>query len=70
MGKNLTDADLLDELEAAITKTGLASEWARQHSFSQGYVSLVRSGRREMSEAMANALGYEWVREWKLKKKG
>ena len=46
------------ELQLACVGAGSQQAWARQAGLSASYVSDVLSGRRDVSEAIANALGY------------
>lgn len=54
-------ADLIALLRTECVRAGGVRAWARRKGFSAGTVCDVLSGRRDMSEAMANALGF--VRE-------
>lgn len=53
-----TAADLIAILRSACAGPGGQQGWARQHGFSPQYVNDVLHGRRDVSEAMANALGF------------
>lgn len=53
-----TQADLLAILRSACDRAGGQQAWATAHGFSPQYVCDVLKGRRDVSEAMANALGF------------
>lgn len=53
-----TGADLIAILRSACAAAGGQQAWARAHGFSPQYVCDVLRGRRDVSEAMANALGF------------
>jgi hypothetical protein len=54
-------ADMIAILRAECAQAGGVRAWARAKEFSPGTVFDVLSGRRDVSEAVANALGF--VRE-------
>ena len=54
-------ADLIAILRSECARAGGQLAWARRVGFSPQYVNDVLRGRRDVSEAMANALGF--VRE-------
>ena len=54
-------ADLIAILRSECGRAGGQQAWARRKGFSPQYVNDVLRGRRDVSEAMANALGF--VRE-------
>jgi hypothetical protein len=56
-----TQRDLIAILRSACASAGGQQAWARSKGFSPQYVCDVLRGRRDVSEAMANALGF--VRE-------
>lgn len=51
-------ADLLAILRTECDRAGGVRAWARGKDFSPGTVCDVLAGRRDVSEAMANALGF------------
>ena len=53
-----TAADLIAILRSACSGAGGQQAWARAHGFSPQYVCDVLKGRRDVSEAMGNALGF------------
>jgi hypothetical protein len=53
-----TQADLLAILRSECAAAGGQQAWARAHGFSPQYVCDVLKGRRDISEAMGNALGF------------
>lgn len=53
--------DLIAILRTECARAGGVRAWARRMGFSPGTVGDVLAGRRDVSEAMANALGF--VRE-------
>lgn len=54
----LHTTQMLAVLQRACEAAGSQSAWAAKAGFSPSYVSQVLSGHREISEAMANALGH------------
>lgn len=60
MIKQFKEEDLLKELRGFIAKPkGITqSELARRLAFSPSFINDVLNGRRDMTEALANALGY------------
>lgn len=50
--------DLVAILRSACAAAGGQHAWARAHGFSPQYVCDVLKRRRDVSEAMANALGF------------
>lgn len=60
MNENL----LRGELRQACVEAGSQRAWALRHGFSSPYVSDVLSGRREISDNLARALGYRRVVSW------
>ncbi len=59
MSRNVaTAADLIAILSSACDGAGGQQAWAREHGFSPQYVCDVLKGRRDVSESMANALGF------------
>lgn len=55
---HLRQAEMLAVLQSACADAGSQAAWAKRAGFHSSYVCQVLSGRREISEAMANALGY------------
>lgn len=53
-----TQADLIAILRSECERAGGQQAWARRAGFSPQYVCDVLKGRRDVSEAMANALGF------------
>lgn len=53
----LTGAEAVAILRSACAAAGGQSAWAARHGFSPQYVCDVLRGRRDVSEALANALG-------------
>jgi hypothetical protein len=53
-----TQGDLLAILRSECAAAGGQSAWAASKGFSPQYVCDVLKGRRDISEAMANALGF------------
>jgi hypothetical protein len=51
-------ADLIALLRLECERAGSVGAWARARGFSPGTVFDVLSGRRDVSEAIANALGF------------
>jgi hypothetical protein len=58
MTEPATSAEVIAVLRSECARCGGQGIWAREHKFSPQYVSEVLSGRKDVSEAMANALGY------------
>lgn len=60
-----TEAELLNEFRALFNWTGpkrlTAKQWAKDHGFSQAYISDVLHGRRGVADRFAEALGYQRV---------
>jgi DNA-binding transcriptional regulator YdaS (Cro superfamily) len=61
-------ADLIAILRSECIAAGGQQAWARGKGFSPQYVNDVLRGRRDVSEAMANALGF--VREVRFRPLG
>ena len=61
----MTENELLAEFRALFNWNGTAKltakQWAKDHGFSQAYVSDVLHGRRGVADRFAEALGYERV---------
>lgn len=55
---SLRNRDMIAILRSACATAGTQAAWAAKHGFSPAYVSDVLNGRRDMSEALANALGF------------
>lgn len=53
-----TQGDLIAILRSQCAAAGGQTAWAARHGFSPQYVCDVLAGRRDVSEAMANALGF------------
>jgi hypothetical protein len=58
MTEPATSAEVIAVLRSECARSGGQNVWARGHGFSPQYVCDVLRGRRDVSEAMANALGY------------
>jgi hypothetical protein len=54
----LNESEILIELDKQCDAAGSQRAWAHRHGFSESYVSLVRSGQKPLTTAIANALGY------------
>lgn len=61
-----TSADLIAVLRSACEAHGGQAAWAAKHGFSPQYVCDVLKRRRDVSEAMANALGFLREVRWVL----
>ena len=61
----LTEAELLAEFRKLFNWQGpyrpTAKAWAKEHGFSQAYVSDVLHGRRGVADRFAAALGYDRI---------
>jgi hypothetical protein len=57
MGRGLTAEQVRDRLGKACEDAGSQAAWARAHGYSPQWVCDVLSGRREISEALANSIG-------------
>lgn len=61
----MDEAELLAEFRALFDWRGTerltAKQWAKDHGFSQAYVSDVLHGRRSITDRFAEALGYRRV---------
>ena len=53
-----TQADLIAILRSACEAAGSQQAWAKAHDLSPQYVCDVLKGRRDVSETMANKLGF------------
>jgi DNA-binding transcriptional regulator YdaS (Cro superfamily) len=65
----ITEQDLIADLRNHCEIAGSQKEWARIYGFSPAYVSDVLHGRRDVSEAMADALGYRRVVRFERKER-
>lgn len=65
VAKALTEAELVEQFRSKFNWQGstrlTAKAWAKEHGFSQAYVSDVLHGRRGVADRFAEALGYERV---------
>jgi hypothetical protein len=57
-GELLTAAQMRRELENQVRAAGGKMAWCRRHELSHTPVSLMLGGKRPVSEAVANALGF------------
>jgi hypothetical protein len=64
-----TDADIVRMLKAAIAVAGSLRKWAKANDFSASYISDVMTGRRDVTERLAAAFGFERVNRWQKKVK-
>ena len=55
---SITGKHLQAELSQACERAGSRSAWARKHGIPVSVVSEILCGKRDASEAIANALGY------------
>ena len=53
-----SESDMRAKLRDAVARDGGQARWAHQHEIAPTVVCDVLAGRREVSEAIANALGY------------
>lgn len=51
-------SDMRAELIRQVSEAGSASKWARNHGISQTSLSLQMTGRRPVSEEVANVCGF------------
>ncbi len=67
MMSELFDANFaLRWLADRIEEVGTQAEWAKRNGFSAAYVSDVMRGRREISDKMAEAIGFRRVVRFEL----
>ena len=59
-----TDAELVALLRQRIAESGSAAAWARANGFTRGFISDVMAGTRNMTERLAEALGFRRARLW------
>lgn len=62
---SLSEAEMRAELDRQVEAAGGQSAWCRKTGISQTAVSLVQNGHREMSETIANALGFISERKYR-----
>ena len=61
----MTDSDMIHLLKASIhIGGGSMASWAKKHGLSRSFVCDVLSGRRQITERLAKALGYQPARLW------
>jgi hypothetical protein len=56
--EHIPEDELRNILTQACTESGSQQDWAKGHGFSPAYVSDVLNGRKDVSERIAEALGY------------
>jgi len=65
--ESYSDADLVDVLNEQIAEIGGLRKWAKAHDFTPSFLSDVRAGRRNITDRLATALGFErnsgWVKK-------
>ena len=65
MTKYSTDDDVLRQLRRECRELGSQAEWARRNDFTRAFISDLLAGRRDVTDRLAAALGFERVREWR-----
>lgn len=61
----MNSTDIRKEFKKAVAKCGNQSRFASLHGLSRAYVSDIFNGRREISQTIAQILGYEMEIEYK-----
>jgi transcriptional regulator with XRE-family HTH domain len=59
-----TDAQLIRLLQEQIAELGSLRAWAKAHDFAPSFISDALSGRRNVTERLALALGYKRAAYW------
>jgi hypothetical protein len=60
----MTDADLIKILKTEIKQAVSLRKWAAAHDLSPSFVADVLSGRRNVTDRLAAALGFRAVKTW------
>lgn len=70
MAKGLSESEMREELRRQCDAVGSIAAWARGHGLSSQFLNDVLHERRGVTEALADAMGYEKAPATYFKKKG
>lgn len=65
----ITDAELIELLQADIARAGTMRAWCRANGFSPSFVSDLLSGVRNVTDRLASSLGYRRANGWRKQDK-
>lgn len=68
MKDELTETQLVGQLQYECLEAGGQKQWAESHGFSSVYVNDVLRGKRAVSEKFAEAMGFERIVTFRRKK--
>jgi hypothetical protein len=64
MTRDIPTQEIIDQLKQECRELGSQAAWAKNHGFSRSFISDVLQGRRDVTEKLANRLGYVKVCAW------